>query len=222
MLGFGQLGLLTLGQLPIISAAVVAVQTTAADVPQPRVSPRLAIALMASGATVDPWILTQPEQVTESRWHEPWSEPVRIPLRTRPGAQPYLFFHPNPFVPFGWVYPYSEPVRQKPGLLSALQQATTYDSELFPQPAELIQWFNNLSEPVRDLKVGLAVRLQMTLAAPERILPTPNVTVTIDAIEDNQDQAEFGIEVSDAADTAIVSIEEIPYQSDAVLSIREP
>lgn len=33
--------------------------------------------LIYQSATIDPYALTQPESVTEDRWHQPWSEPVR-------------------------------------------------------------------------------------------------------------------------------------------------
>ena len=40
-------------------------------------TPYLPTYLVASGAVVDPYALTQPEAVLESKWHQPWSEPVR-------------------------------------------------------------------------------------------------------------------------------------------------
>ena len=44
------------------------------------------IALIASGGVVDPVALTAKETVTESRWHQPFSEPVRVAM-LRPSAE---------------------------------------------------------------------------------------------------------------------------------------
>jgi len=61
--------------------------------------------------TIDPYAFTQPEVVTESRWHQPWSEPVRhLPLLL-PNSQPFFAYQPYPpeFLDIPWFMPLSEP-----------------------------------------------------------------------------------------------------------------
>lgn len=98
-----------------------------------------------------------PEQVTESRWHQPWSEPVR-PKR---GIANYLqqSFTSDP-VPFpttknmGWYNWLADPVRKKPGLGAHLNQFDPYQVPVQPVVSTLIQWFAPLSVPVR-IRPGL-------------------------------------------------------------------
>ena len=81
-----------------------------------------------------------PEQVTESRWHQPWSEPVR--LKPGLGAPLQYVTDVNPFPLPGdgityasWHAPLSEPVRLKPGLgawLQAFAAATLVPDNIIP------------------------------------------------------------------------------------------
>jgi hypothetical protein len=112
-----------------------------------------------------------------------------------------------------YAYPWSEPVRQKPGLKPALQQAYTNDYILIPIPPEPRSYMLQFSEPVRKLE-GLKWYLQQTTALPPRLLPTPDVTGVLDAVEINGDVALIGISVYDggvpgATASAQVSIIEI-------------
>jgi hypothetical protein len=112
-----------------------------------------------------------------------------------------------------YAYPWSEPVRQKPGLKPGLQQAYTNDYILIPIPPEPRAYMLPLSEPVRKLE-GLKWYLQQTTALPPRLLPTPDVTGVLDAVEINGDVALIGISVYDggvpgATASAQVSIIEI-------------
>lgn len=86
------------------------------------------------------------ETVTESRWHQPWSEPVRRKI--------------------------------DPQLAVALAAS----GAVFPLPLFRIDWYAPLSEPVR-FKPELPARLHQFLAAPSRLLPTPNVIGTMRAQE---------------------------------------
>ena len=64
----------------------------------------------------------------------------------------------------------------------ALGQFPLGDGLLGDQPLISIEWFSNLSEPVR-LKIGIGSWLQDFFAAPARVLPTPTITGTMDALE---------------------------------------
>ena len=156
-------------------------------------------------------------------WFAPLGEPVRVRQRLKESNQSSIafVFAPEVITTDKWFAHLSQPYLVRL-FHASQQQAYTNDSELFPQPSELIQWFSNLSEPTRDLKVGLSARLQMSLAAPERVLPTPDVTVIMNAIEDNQDIFSAGVVTYNQAVRAVVSIEEIEVGDDAGLSIREP
>lgn len=81
------------------------------------------------------------ETVTESRWHQPWSEPVRFrggPNLKRPalltGEQPWFSFQPEPpdQMVEGWFAPLSEPKRFKRGLTAANQVAYPFYTRLIP------------------------------------------------------------------------------------------
>lgn len=93
-----------------------------------------------------------PETVTESRWHQPWSEPVRAKQGLRAHLQQFYtvdtlaFSDKNEPTWYQWL---SEPVRFKRGPGAHLQRfeipfiPTTYD------PSKSNPWFSWLSEPVR-------------------------------------------------------------------------
>lgn len=143
------------------------------------------------------WALEKPEdQTLESKWHFPWSEPVRLPPRLITGAQQtWAYGTFNPVYTFSYYLPLNEPVRLKPGLGAHLQQFAVTDTNFIPNPANIIEgWFNWYSEPVR-MKPGLSASLQQFLAYHPRMLPTPNVTATLSAFEINSDTALMAINV---------------------------
>lgn len=162
---------------------------------------------------------TEGEAITESRWHQPWSEPrdKRKP-GTHASRQPFFMFSPDPIVSFGWfeelskpstlakkglrsplqqffayspnqttITPFawfgnlSDPVRIRRGLRASLQRPFTADTDVIPV-SKLIQWFGWLSDPVRK-KRGLRASLQHYYEGPSRLLPNPNITGTMNAIE---------------------------------------
>lgn len=190
-----------------------------------RIAPVLAIALIASGIfapTSFPG--TQPGPSNAAPWLYAWSEPVRIKVGLRPEQQQVLAFDPLPRVSFGWPQWLSEPVRQKPGLGAWLQRFDSLQTPIQPNVANLLEgWYNWFSEPVRTL-AGLKAHLQQTLAYHPRILPTPNVTVTMSATETNSDVAEFAINVYTGSTPVVsgqganVSLEEIPIPGNSRVS----
>ena len=175
----------------------------------------------------------QPEEVTESRWHQPWSEPYnKATLTIRFGSylqQSFIGDTANTLLPITnpvWFAPLSEPVRLKIGLGAWLQQ---FDPKQFPEiplANQLIQWFSNLSEPVRQ-KIGFRAWLQHYWEGPPRLLPTPNVTAVVNAFESNTDTALFGVYVYTSTTPAAsgaganVSIVEVQAIRGGAASIRE-
>ncbi len=165
----------------------------------------------------------------ESAWHQPWSLPVKL----NPGflADYQRFFTTDPLtIPDSkittWFAPFTNPVRQRLGLLAALQQFTTQDTSWVPTPLQFEEgWFNWLDTPVR-FPVGLKAYLQQTLAIPSRIIPTPNVTLTIGALEIDTDAILLALTAAVASGQtnlsgAKVSIEEINAIGAGQASIRE-
>lgn len=161
------------------------------------------------------------EQVTESRWHQPWSEPVRVKIDPRLARalaasgliSPILIpqFEPGGANEAPWHFPWSEPVRKKPGLIAPEHPFLVEDTSLIPIPAKLLEgWYNWYSEPVR-FKNGLSAALQQSFAYHPRILPKPNITATMSAFEINTDSAIFAVYViqSQPAASVRVSIVEI-------------
>lgn len=110
-------------------------------------------------------VFTGAEQVTESRWHQPWSDPTRrkginVALISASG----LYYTPGQVTEFifedKWHFPWSEPiVKNKVGLRAASQQFIAFH----PNPIINIGWFGNLSDPVR-IKPGLKAAEQSVLA----------------------------------------------------------
>lgn len=94
-------------------------------------------------ALVEP-VSTQPETVTESRWHQPWSEPVRRKPAT-PSHFAWSTFTPAAVTDIRWFAPLSEPVRVKAALQPTLQSFFTVDAD----PVVSFGWSDGLSEPVR-------------------------------------------------------------------------
>lgn len=169
------------------------------DPPKPKIDPRHAIALIASGPVLYPFPFP-PVAFTEASWHEPWSDPVRIkrglsaslqqafttspypveqifedkwhrplsePVRTRPrlitGAQQFLAFNPRPIVSFGWNEhsSWAEPVRTRAALRSDLQQAVAFPLRTLEEITE-DKWHQPWSQPVR-IKQGLISAAQRYL-----------------------------------------------------------
>lgn len=127
----------------------------------------------------------RPETVTESRWHQPWSEPRgrTNAWRARRAAVALIAsgvtFNPLPITGSGadptaidkYLTPLSEPVRAKPRLHTAAQafhgfvQASPFEERIEPG-----KWFAPLSEPVR-VKPALRASLQQAFATdPQRML----------------------------------------------------
>jgi len=163
------------------------------------------------------------ELVAESKWHQPWSEPlIKIKVGLRTGSQQFLAMQPLlPLLNRWWLTQLSEPVRIKPAVLPGLQQFYTGDTEVIPFNKDLRRgWFASFRDPVR-FKPGLSVALQQFFFANPRLIPKPNVTITILAPETNSDAAIIAVNVlqSQAAASAVVSIVEVSAGS--VVSIQE-
>jgi hypothetical protein len=150
MLGIDALGALALGDVPAGTPETSLPSKWHAPLSEPvrqRIAPTLAVALIASGATVPP-IAPFPETVTESRWHQPWSEPV---VKSRPrlaeAHQQFLAWQPapSPFVATGWFNWLAEPVRTRPALPAGHRPFLAPD----PLPRVSFGWWAALSEPVR-------------------------------------------------------------------------
>lgn len=105
----------------------------------------------------------------ESKWHQPWSEPVRFRRGLYAYQQPFATvantFPLEVIFEDKWHFPWSEPVRSKSGLAVRLQQSFIWDA----LPDDSItgtmesRWHQPWTEPVR-LKKGLAARYQADLA----------------------------------------------------------
>jgi hypothetical protein len=103
------------------------------------ISPRLAIALAASGLFSPVIGPIAPGPNYESAWHYRWSEPVRLKpgLRTeyqKFESQDTLFIPPPAALLQGWFNWLTEPVRRKAGLLPQLQQFLAYHPRTLPNP----------------------------------------------------------------------------------------
>ena len=88
---------------------------------------------------------TGTEAVAESKWHQPWSDPVRTKSRLIDANQQAFCVDVNPRVSFSWFENFSDPVRTKSRLIDANQQAFFVDVK----PRVSFSWFENLSDPVR-------------------------------------------------------------------------
>ena len=122
-------------------------------------------------------VLTQaqePEQVTESRWHQPWSEPVRfkimpalaIALAAASGNSFAPFPIPNAF-PFAdkYWFRFEEPVRLKPGIAAGLQQTLALvEAAPFTETTTESRWHQPWSEPSVKAKIGLSAASQQAAA----------------------------------------------------------
>lgn len=165
-----------------------------------KINKQLAIALIVSGLTFT-FPQTFTEQVTESRWHQPWSEPVRVKPRLHAALNPYYFAEPLSLTNVAtkiWHQPLSEPVRVKPRLHAAL------NPYYFAEPFSLTgvetkieaKWHYAWSEPVRlSFRKSINTASQKAYFAPDRLLPTPQVTGTMNAAETNNDIFDAAVNV---------------------------
>jgi hypothetical protein len=113
----------------------------------------------------EPFGLTQKEQVTESRWHQPYSDPVR-----RKGITVALIASgfigpvvppPTPIFPDSWLRPLSEPVRVKPDI--GAPGKVRYP---FIAVVPHIGWYEPLNEPVRPKTLAAANQTFQFFVAP--------------------------------------------------------
>lgn len=192
-----------------------------------KIDPKLAVALMASG--LNAWV---PQAINpqffESPYHFPWSEPVRQKIGL--GAHLQSFFTRDTSVlpqskTLEWFAPFSDPVRLKVGLRPVYDPDRTDPISAIPNPGDYLDAFEGWTDPVR-FPLGLRAWLQQFLAEPTRLLPTANVTVTINATETNADVALFAVYVynpvtpTTSGIIANVSITEVPAIAGAAASIE--
>lgn len=167
------------------------------------------------------------ETISADKWIYPWSDPVRFRHIRASLIVSGGTWHPQNNPPVNpWFMALAEPVRHPRRLHASLNP---FQGPLVVQPpgsATLIQgWFTWMSEPVRQPK-GLKAPYHTAVFLPSRILPTPDVTVTMYAIETNNDVALFGVDVTGGGGVtgqsrAIVTITEIPAQNQAGASIGD-
>ena len=92
-----------------------------------------------------------PETVTESRWHQAWSEPVRVKPGIPAPAQSFVAFQPNPIIQMNWFRSWNEPVRTKARLPESAQMFINLP--VAPDLGDKMPWFQALSEPKRFAKI---------------------------------------------------------------------
>lgn len=143
-----------------------------------------------------------------------WYAPLSIPT-TRPKLharhQQVVALWPFPAINIGWFNQLSIPQKLKKKGMEPRLQTTLALVVPLPGAATLLQgWYNWYSEPVR-LKKGIRGHLQPSWTGPARLLPTPNVTITMSAFEINTDEALMAIRVFpyNPPASATVSIVEI-------------
>ncbi len=164
MLGIATPGELALGEIPAGAAPEPVVEAKYhqnwSEPVREKIARGLAIALIASGATVPP-VAPFPEAVQEAKWHQPWSEPVRIRPALPSGEQQVLAFDPGPFTPpLGWFRWFAEPSRVKAGLGAAAQPFEARPA----WPDIKVSWFAWWSEPVVKARPRLIEAAQQWLA----------------------------------------------------------
>src|SRR5215475_2473157 len=122
-------------------------------------------------------------------WFEPLAEPRIKTLPSLPTAvRPFFVTSPQPFVSFGWYGAISEPrVKTRPRLPPS-QQPFVFPS---PQPFVSFGWYGLLSDPRVKTKRGLRPSQQQFLAYHPRIMPNPNITGILNAV-DAKDVPFFG------------------------------
>lgn len=133
--------------------------------------------------------LTEPKRFKRglASWHQQTIAQDTLPIPTSRGM--------------GWFANLSEPKRFPKGLKAYLQRDFFIDTKFIADVT--VGFLSQYSEPVR-FKKGLAAYAQQSFAYPPRILPNPNVTVTINGIEENRDVALFAVNVYNSAPTVIV------------------
>jgi hypothetical protein len=104
-------------------------------------------------------VTAPPEVITEDKWHQPLSEPVRQKAGLSVQQQKDFFGAfpvtvPAPQINYG---PLSEPVRQRPGLHASQQKEFFYGTQSPIIPS--FGYYGALSEPVRQ-KPGISVQQQ--------------------------------------------------------------
>jgi hypothetical protein len=164
MLGIGSPGELALGEIPASAAAEPTFESKYhqgwSEPVRERIARGLAIALIASGATVPP-IAPFPEAVHEAKYHQPWVEPVRA-RPALPAVEQHVFaFDPGPFTsPLDWLRWLAEPIRVKPGLGAAAQPFEARPA----WPDIKVSWFAWWSEPIVKARPRLIEAAQQWLA----------------------------------------------------------
>jgi len=166
---------------------------------------------------------------TASQWIYPWSEPVRFNVIHVSQIVSGLTWNPQqPLPPTSpWFANLSEPVRLPIGLRPWYQQFECNDAIPNPEPEHFADaWIPSFTLPVWFLP-GLRAWYQQALFQPPRMLPTPNVSVTLAATETNADVFLAGVDVAESGSAstpagASVTITEIPAIDGAGMSIREP
>lgn len=171
------------------------------------------------------------ETIFYDKWAYQWSEPVR----KKRGLPDYLQrFHTSDTIPvptskgIGWYRALESPVRIKVGLRAQYHPFLTQDSRFILPPDLGIQgWFKSLEEPpILRKKRWIGQHLHPSFFYEPRMLPNPNVTGFMSAIETNRDIALFAINVVGSG-TAIgipraqVSIVEVPAIDGGAVGISE-
>jgi len=159
MLGFGSIGELALAEHSQITSADRWYRQL--DTP-PRTSLTqyaYAVALIASGTIIDPYILTQPEAVTIDRWQQPLEQPYPIPLRLETGSQQSLIapdFRETVVGAYqsGWFRGLEQPFPIPQRLTTGSQQHVVYNPE-YAIPID--RWQQPLSIP-RDVAFGYGLQ----------------------------------------------------------------
>lgn len=204
MLGIGALGQFPIGGGPTPSVVITTYAFTPLSEPvRFKRDPRAHVAL------TNQFFSMNPLPRVSFGWYGSLTLPVRKVPRNPAALSPYHFWHPapNPFVATGWRANLSEPKRFKKGLHAAYQQPFAFPSGFVPGTSTFIQgWYVPYSEPKR-FKKGLSAAYQQTLAYEPRMLPTPDVTAIMAALETGLDTALFSLYVvpSNEPDTAVVS-----------------
>jgi hypothetical protein len=116
----------------------------------------------------------------ESKWHQPWSEPVRFrilpALAIALAAASGNFFNPLPLpnsnpanIASTWFIPWQDPVRVKPRLHAALNEDEWLsEAPPFTETVTESRWHQPWSEPVR-FKPDLGASRQLAYAAPNDV-----------------------------------------------------
>lgn len=195
LFGLDALGRPVIGQIRNDAGTPVPVLSDATqEQPQLRgfLDKRFRIAIIASGEVrggINPIIPSfgyfQPLSTPAKRYKMPAYEQMVI-----------SYGNQKPEVSFSYYNWLAEPRRFPKGLKTYLHPFTNQqDSEYIPRPNTLFAgWYGQLSVPVR-IKPGLKSGLQQSWVGPTRLLPNPNVTVTMSAFEVNTDQALMAIRV---------------------------